>query len=100
MTATNPPLTLDAVLDLFQMEEVHDGDVLGRYVAPVFAPRELTALRFAFGLLGAGAVVAVTHSSLDVAAEWRLRLVALALVPGLIAMLLVTYAFRSVGTRH
>ncbi|MGJ3627144.1 hypothetical protein AB5I41_09785 [Sphingomonas sp. MMS24-JH45] len=39
MTATNPPLALDAVLDLFQMEEVHDGDVLARYVAahPQFA---------------------------------------------------------------
>ena len=41
MTATNPPLTLDAVLDLFQMEEVHDGDVLARYIAthPQFAPQ-------------------------------------------------------------
>ena len=41
MTATNPPLTLDAVLDLFQMEEVHDGDVLARYVTthPQFAPQ-------------------------------------------------------------
>jgi hypothetical protein len=39
MTATNPPLTLDAVLDLFQMEEVHDGDVLARYIGehPQFA---------------------------------------------------------------
>lgn len=41
MTATNLPLTLEAVLDLFQMEEVHDGDVLARYVAshPQFAPQ-------------------------------------------------------------
>lgn len=41
MTATYPPLTLDAVLNLFQMEEVHDGDVLARYVAahPQFAPQ-------------------------------------------------------------
>ncbi|NHC15454.1 DMT family transporter [Motilibacter deserti] len=63
------------------------GTVLGRYVAPVFAPRELTALRFWFGLLGAAAVVAVTGSSLTVGGEWHVRLVLLALVPGLVAML-------------
>ena len=41
MTATNPPLTLEAVLDLFQMENVHDGDVLARYIGehPQFAPQ-------------------------------------------------------------
>jgi hypothetical protein len=32
MTANPQPLTLDAVLDLFQLEDVHDGDVLRRYV--------------------------------------------------------------------
>lgn len=39
MTSNTPPLTLEAVLDLFQMEENHDGDVLARYVQahPQFA---------------------------------------------------------------
>ena len=32
MTANPLPLTLDAVLDLFQSEDVHDGDVLRQYV--------------------------------------------------------------------
>lgn len=32
MTANPQPLTLETVLDLFQTEEVHDGDVLRRYV--------------------------------------------------------------------
>lgn len=38
--STNPtPLALEDLLDLFQMEEVHDGEVLARYVAahPEFA---------------------------------------------------------------
>ena len=41
MTAANPPLTLEAVLDLFQMEDVHDGDVLASYIGehPQFAPQ-------------------------------------------------------------
>lgn len=41
MTTTNPPLTLEAVLDLFQNEEVHDSDVLARYIGehPQFAPQ-------------------------------------------------------------
>lgn len=39
MTSNSLPLTLEAVLDRFQMEEVHDGDVLSRYVQahPQFA---------------------------------------------------------------
>ena len=39
MTSNAPPLTLETVLDRFQMEEVHDGDVLTRYVEayPQFA---------------------------------------------------------------
>jgi hypothetical protein len=39
MTSNTPALALEAVLDLFQMEEVHDGDVLARYVEahPQFA---------------------------------------------------------------
>lgn len=39
MTSNAPPLTLEAVLDLFQMEKVHDGDVLKRYIQshPQFA---------------------------------------------------------------
>lgn len=39
MTTSSTPTTLNDVLDLFQMEEVHDGDVLARYVEahPQFA---------------------------------------------------------------
>jgi hypothetical protein len=39
MTTRPTPTTLDDVLDLFQMEEVHDGEVLARYVEahPQFA---------------------------------------------------------------
>lgn len=32
MTSDNRRLTLEAVLDIFQSEEVHDGDVLARYI--------------------------------------------------------------------
>jgi hypothetical protein len=39
MTTSPTPTSLDDVLDLFQMEKVHDGDVLARYVEahPQFA---------------------------------------------------------------
>lgn len=39
MTTRLPPTALDDVLDLFQMEEIHDGEVLARYVEahPQFA---------------------------------------------------------------
>ena len=39
MTTNPTPLALEDVLDLFQMEEVHDGEVLARYIAahPEFA---------------------------------------------------------------
>ena len=39
MTTRPTPTALDDVLDLFQMEEVHDGEVLARYVEahPQFA---------------------------------------------------------------
>ena len=39
MTTRPTPTALDDVLDLFQMEEVHDGDILARYVEahPQFA---------------------------------------------------------------
>lgn len=39
MTANPTPLALEDVLDLFQMEEVHDGEILARYVQahPQFA---------------------------------------------------------------
>lgn len=39
MTTSSTPTALDDVLDLFQMEDIHDGDVLARYVEahPQFA---------------------------------------------------------------
>lgn len=39
MTTSSTPTALNDVLDLFQMEEIHDGDVLARYVEahPQFA---------------------------------------------------------------
>jgi len=62
------------------------GTVLGRYVGGSVTPDDVTTLRFAFGLLGAIGVVAVTGA--PIAPGWHnaLGLVLLALIPGIIAL--------------
>ena len=70
------------------------GTVLGRLVGATVAPADVTTLRFAFGLVGALAVVGVTGA--PVAPGWANLpgLVLLALVPGLLALLLYYRALR------
>ncbi len=71
------------------------GTVLGRLVSPSLAPRDLTTLRFGFGLPGALAVVWVTGA--PVAPGWANvpGLLLLALIPGLLGLALYYRALRS-----
>ncbi|WP_165865736.1 DMT family transporter [Vallicoccus soli] len=71
------------------------GTVLGRYLAPSFAPRQLTALRFAGGLVGAAAMAALLGADLAVRADQAPTIAALALVPGLLALLLYYRGLRT-----
>lgn len=62
------------------------GTVLGRLVGFSLSPREVTTLRYVFGLIGATVAVRVTGASF--AAGWHnaFGLVLLALIPGLLAL--------------
>ncbi len=71
------------------------GTVLGRYLAPSFAPRELTALRFAGGLAGSAVMAALLGADLSVRADQAPTIAALALVPGLLALLLYYRGLRT-----
>lgn len=70
------------------------GTVLGRLVGTAVGARELTTLRFFFGLIGAAVSIALTGD--PVAPGWHNVpwLVLLALIPGLIALLLYYRALR------
>ncbi|WP_200799991.1 DMT family transporter [Jatrophihabitans endophyticus] len=71
------------------------GTVLGRLVSTALDPREITTLRFGFGLLGAIGVVQATGAA--VAPGWGNLpgLVLLALIPGLFALVVYYRALRS-----
>ncbi|GAA2065397.1 DMT family transporter [Williamsia deligens] len=71
------------------------GTVLGRLVSPSVSPRNLTTLRFAFGTLGAFAVVGVTGAPVLPAWGDAVGLVLLALIPGLLALTLYYRALRT-----
>ena len=73
------------------------GTVLGRYVAvrSGLSPAQITALRFAFGLVGSAAVVAVTGAAYVPVAGDVPVLALLALVPGLLALRLYYAGLRS-----
>jgi drug/metabolite transporter, DME family len=62
------------------------GTVLGRLVGFSLTPREVTTLRYVFGLLGAAVAVRITGA--PYAAGWHnaVGLVLLALIPGLLAL--------------
>lgn len=65
------------------------GTVLGRYLGAWLPPREITAVRFGFGLVGALVAVVVTGAPFTVGSAGQLgRIALLALVPGLLALLL------------
>jgi drug/metabolite transporter (DMT)-like permease len=68
------------------------GTVLGRYLAFSLEPRDITTLRFVFGLLGSIVVVQVTDAG--VAPGWHnsVGLVLLALIPSLLGLELYYFA--------
>ncbi|MQA97870.1 MAG: EamA family transporter [Streptosporangiales bacterium] len=70
------------------------GTVLGRYVSPVLRPGEVTGLRYAFGLLGSAAAVAVTGAPVLPPVADLPGLAGLALIPGLLAMLIYYHGLR------
>lgn len=72
------------------------GTVLGRYLALVLSARDITALRFGFGLIGALAAAAITRTSpwSPVDAGQVSRLALLALIPGLAALMLYYTGLR------
>ncbi|WP_460604307.1 DMT family transporter [Jatrophihabitans fulvus] len=71
------------------------GTVLGRLVSASLTWRETTALRFAFGLVGAVAVVQVTDAAWTPGWGNMTGLVLLALIPGLIALAIYYRGLRS-----
>lgn len=71
------------------------GTVLGRLVSPAIGPRELTGMRYAWGLVAAALIVSVQHDSWAPGGGNLLGLLLLALVPGLISLNLYYRALRS-----
>lgn len=70
------------------------GTVLGRMVSAELAFLHVTTLRFAFGFLTLVVLVALTETSVTMPAEFVPRLVALALIPGLLALVLYYFGLR------
>jgi drug/metabolite transporter (DMT)-like permease len=68
------------------------GTVLGRLLSLSLSARDITTLRFVFGLIGALIVVQVTHASYAPGWHNATGLILLALVPGLIALRIYYYA--------
>lgn len=76
------------------------GTVLGRLVSMSLEPGQVTALRFAFGLVGSLAVVQVTDAHVTPGWDNMVGLVLLALIPGLLALRLYYYALvRTAASR-
>lgn len=71
------------------------GTVLGRLVSASVAPRDLTALRYVFGLCGAVGIVSIQHDAWAPGPSNLLGLVLLALIPGLISLNLYYVGLRS-----
>jgi DME family drug/metabolite transporter len=70
------------------------GTVLGRFVSPAVPPRELTVLRYCWGLMGAVGVSVQQHAPLMPGVRNLPALALLALVPGLAALLLYYAGLR------
>lgn len=70
------------------------GTVLGRAVSQELSYRHVTALRFLFGLLALAAFAVATQAPLTLPFQTWPRLLGLALVPGLIALVLYYYGLR------
>lgn len=71
------------------------GTVLGRMVAVSMSPRDVTVLRFVFGLPAAAVVLQLTHARLAVGWDNATGLVLLALIPGLLALSLYYIGLRA-----
>jgi drug/metabolite transporter, DME family len=71
------------------------GTVLGRMVATTISPRDVTVLRFAFGLPAAFVVLQITHAPVAVGWDNAVGLVLLALIPGVLALSLYYVGLRS-----
>jgi drug/metabolite transporter, DME family len=71
------------------------GTVLGRMVATTMSPRDVTVLRFAFGLPAAFVVLRVTHAPMAVGWDNAVGLVLLALIPGVLALSLYYVGLRA-----
>jgi drug/metabolite transporter, DME family len=71
------------------------GTVLGRLVASTMAPRDVTVLRFVFGLPAAFAVLGLTGAPLAVGWDNAVGLVLLALIPGVLALSLYYIGLRT-----
>lgn len=71
------------------------GTVLGRAVSAELAFQQVTALRFAVGLVALGVISLVTGTSLRVDASAAGSIIILALVPGLLALLLYYRGLRN-----
>lgn len=62
------------------------GTVLGRLVSFSLSPRDITTLRYFFGLIGSLIVVQVTHAAWTPGWNNMVGLILLALIPGLVAL--------------
>jgi drug/metabolite transporter (DMT)-like permease len=71
------------------------GTVLGRLVSPAIGSQELTAMRYAWGLVTAALIVGLQHDSWAPGGGNLLGLLLLALVPGLISLNLYYRALRT-----
>ena len=71
------------------------GTVLGRAASAELTFRQLTALRFAVGLVALGVISLMTGTSLRVETSAATNIIVLALVPGLIALLLYYRGLRN-----
>jgi drug/metabolite transporter, DME family len=71
------------------------GTVLGRLVATTMSPRDVTVLRFVFGLPAAAVVVGLTGAPVAVGWDNALGLALLAIIPGLLALSLYYVGLRA-----
>ncbi|MDT4900501.1 MAG: drug/metabolite transporter, family [Pseudonocardiales bacterium] len=71
------------------------GTVLGRMVSPALSSRDLTTMRFVWGLAASIAIVSVQHDAWMPRASNLVGLSLLALVPGLLSLNLYYFALRT-----
>jgi drug/metabolite transporter, DME family len=71
------------------------GTVLGRLVSPAVGARDLTTLRYLWGLVGAWLVLMTTHAPAAPGWSNATGLILLALIPGVIALSIYYYGLRA-----